>query len=1555
MCNLTAGTGDPYWYEWSVGLLYMVKMLNSDNGIKNVVLQSEKSQSLDDVVVTYEDGRVEYIQVKHTREEDKLSFSDMIEGDVEKSYLYKYSSEWKKMETKNSGKNKVVFFTNREMGNHKHTPEPGKERPPLKTFWKNIKEQVENLTQASDENVDINNIVVEEKWKIAWDVWKKSMSTLTAKEQLMFLKNFDLMTDQEDLEEMISSIAVELEKKFKTTHEKAVNLHQKLCYQLIWWATSICRKKDIEREDVMDALSICGDSVKGNHLFPVCEPFFQSRVTFVQKLEDTILSGKSKVIFLTGNPGCGKTNIVSYLSCKPESIVTLRFHAFKPIIPGDVYVSADLGISNPMDFWGDLLIMLRGLFKGRLYEYDVPVSIELIDSIDVLRTEVLRLASAWADIIRQPVVIAVDGIDHAARSGNKNTFLRTLPSPEAVPDNVRFLLAGQPTYQFSEYPDFLSDADVIEEVNVPNIEKEDLKLLYEKNSSSMKYSEHEKALVIDYIAEIAKGNTLSAVFATQEATQYSNFTDFEMGSNVKKLALGIQSYYEYIWKTAIQQVTNIGYTVDMHLAAIFSVINKRVMAQSMVDIYAEGIPLWQWEDILQNLFPIVTYNSLGYGVFHNDVRVFLNSHYKKARQFHPIISGKIANYLLNYDFDEKVKHEVVFKLLKEAGQEEKYVDVFTCEYVMKAYLLKRDIREVQQQMLSTLETLPQLVDKRKIVKFSCAITTMQQHGESLRWLDREYQSNIEIPFALDSEKSPVIDKLLSIEQFERVFADIDVLVAKNEINRAKHILLRWMDKKIPGKLFVAIGEKCEKDRIGKLLETWGKYARMFKIVPEKIYYEEKVEGNMAAYFYGGWIKEAINYVDTNELEYTLENISCYFDADMEAFLQAVIKYGQPEETTFLLKEKLKKAFSRRNIISVCAWAIKNSKEELCEEWIQEISDKNFEYISEKWYEHKYTELDEKKERFKMIVDIMYILSYVSKEKIDVLKEKALKKAEFKTDRGDNVVAGNLLVAVNQIAYMEQCILQDRVEKISIEDFNVLLEIILNERYYNRCFGINTIAYRKRILISIIQMTEYLPTDLQILLKKRLCEKAETYSEIALLESYWEFLVKNGKINVIEKFYDTWMCPDGLIWIEELSERDYISSTLLKIAEKMNWEERIRKSLDLLNARSIGYVGRKDYSLLNPLQWFERIAEDKNVVWKKHGIQLLNISEYASKIGDNRAYVQIANSVSGAAARMGIDSFAQFAQMVKTIKRDWEEVVFDGIISALENGFFTEDDLMQLWGKTIYYFHIDESAKSYDSSNIRNKIYCSDVHEAISLCSYRLGYSEVEKHMEQIAPLEYGQRRLDRSEHSCIIPKRWYESEYHENMLQFIDVTKEMNCDEMLECIKEQYKQNGFSWDYIKCFVQTVQKSKQKSVNEYKTQILDMLKERELNTLDYDGINRLYDVLFLYMTQDEIAEVLNQILETYYHHRDEGWTSAEYGLMTDLENFTYALFSRFNSEENEWALQEILQMHCMWLNGTDHWEMENIYQIGEENHINGWKDFWNQIEMGECKAESYMQI
>ncbi len=1542
MNNLTAGTGNPYWYEWSVGLLYMIKMLNPDNKIKNVVLQSEDSQSLDDVVLTFDDGSMQYIQVKNTRESDKLSFSDMVEGEIEKSYLYKYSSEWREKENKNRGRNKVVLFTNRKIGNRKYTPKNEWERPPLSQFWKTIKKQAEDLGQKNEKDADISGIIVKKEWQDAWDKWKKHMKNLDAKEQLLFIQSFEILTDQKDLEGLIDIIAKELQEKFKTTHEKAVNLHQKLCYKLMWWATSIGNKKEIEKEDVMEALSLYGDSVKGEHCFPICEPFFESRITFVSNLENKILNGKSRVTFLTGDPGCGKTNIVSYLACKIDSVVTLRFHAFKPIMPGDLYVSADFGISDPIDFWGSLLIMIRKLFKGRLYEYSVPISIELIDSVDTLRDEVLRLASSWADLTGKPTVIAVDGIDHAARSGNTNTFLRTLPSPETIPENVRFVLAGQPTHQFTEYPDFLSDLDRIEEMQVPDIEKSDLELLYEKNSSRMKYTKHEKALVIDYITKIAKGSTLSGVFAMQEATKYSNFSDFEQNSNVKRLNSGIHSYYEYIWKTAIEQVGNIGYTIDMYLAATFSVINKRISAQTMAKIYGNGISVWQWEDILQNLFPIVTYDTSGYSVFHNDVRLFLTAHYKKANQLLPTISGNIANYLMHEEFDEKIKHEVVFKLLKDSRQEEKYVEVFTSEYVMEAYLLKRDLKEIRQQMLDTLAILPWVEDKRKIVKFSCAVTTMQQHEESLQWLDREYQSDIELPFALDSEKEPVVEALFSMNNFKKIFSDIDALILKNETTRAKNTFLRWLDKRTPGEVFSSMELTNEEDTINELLETWGKYARKFRIAPERKCYEEKSAENAAAYFYRGWLREAVNYSGKDQLKYTLENVSFYFKSDIDDFLQQIIKCGRLDEMEFILNEKMRKVFSERNKISACAWAVRNCKTDLCKGWLNELKDKKFEYISEKWYKQKYTEVENKRDRFKIITDIMYILTYVSEDKFDELIARALEKSEFRNDRSDNIVAENLLVAVNQIAYMEQCILFGCVQKVKMEDFEALLDIILNDRYYNGCFSIDTTLFRKRVLESIIRIIDSFPHAFQESLEKSLCVKAETYSEISLLEIYWKYLVSKGKENYVELFFDAWMNSDGMIWKEELSERDYISDVLLTIARKMGWEERIKKAVELINARSIGYIGRKDYSLFNPLQWFERVSKERNQIWEELGWLLMNISEYASKIGDNRAFVQIGNAVSTAAANMSVSSFYRFAQMVKTVRKDWVEVVFDGIISVLENSLFSETELMQIWEKTVHYFSIDDAAKPYDSQNTKHKIYCADVHKALSLCIKRLGYSKLEECMEKMAPCEYKQRRLERSEHSYIVPARWYESEYYDNMNPFLESVRGMNSDEIFEYIEEQYGKSDFSWDYIKYFIQTAERLDSHSIVRHKKDIVDMLKKRKAEQLEYDGVNRLYNVLFPYLTKDEITDVLTGILTVYHNHQSEGWASADYGLMNDLEDFTFALFSRFNIEDNIWALQEILKMHCMWLTGSYSLTIEPVYNLREEECVATWSDFWSKL-------------
>ncbi|ASV08090.1 hypothetical protein B2G50_00125 [Leptospira interrogans serovar Canicola] len=51
------GIGDPYWYEWTVGLKSIVEMLNPDNEIQSVTFQANHISGWDDIVVRHHSGK----------------------------------------------------------------------------------------------------------------------------------------------------------------------------------------------------------------------------------------------------------------------------------------------------------------------------------------------------------------------------------------------------------------------------------------------------------------------------------------------------------------------------------------------------------------------------------------------------------------------------------------------------------------------------------------------------------------------------------------------------------------------------------------------------------------------------------------------------------------------------------------------------------------------------------------------------------------------------------------------------------------------------------------------------------------------------------------------------------------------------------------------------------------------------------------------------------------------------------------------------------------------------------------------------------------------------------------------------------------------------------------------------------------------------------------------------------------------------------------------------------------------------------------------------------
>lgn len=107
-----SGIGTPYWFEWEIGILECLNMLQ-DTSIESVILQSTDFQALDDVVVNYSDKSILNIQVKHTDEDANFTYSFLASG--KKPLLNELALEWKNNKDNYNFKG-IQIVTNKKWG-----------------------------------------------------------------------------------------------------------------------------------------------------------------------------------------------------------------------------------------------------------------------------------------------------------------------------------------------------------------------------------------------------------------------------------------------------------------------------------------------------------------------------------------------------------------------------------------------------------------------------------------------------------------------------------------------------------------------------------------------------------------------------------------------------------------------------------------------------------------------------------------------------------------------------------------------------------------------------------------------------------------------------------------------------------------------------------------------------------------------------------------------------------------------------------------------------------------------------------------------------------------------------------------------------------------------------------------------------------------------------------------------------------------------------------------------------------------------------------------------
>lgn len=1149
------GMGDPYWYEWSVGEQQIINMLNEDNNIEFVELQANVGLGLDDVVVTYSDGRVLCIQVKHTRADDTLTFADLVysEKKTSKSLLAELADSWQEESSKYT---EVIpqIFTNRRKGKVSSSTKGDDKfvRPALDEFWTKLNEKIKSAKKFED-------IVFEDHPK-AWNEWKTQLSGIQSDDdKLKFLRLLQLETEQKDLQEIENEVLNHLSTGFGITLDDADKLLGKLDHALRKWTTSVRNTSRIYVEDVYEALSIDDYISPYNHELVPAEPFFDSRKDFVEEIETELLYGNEKVFFLSGIPGTGKTNIVSKLCNKRASIIKIRYYAYEPIQPDKEYLPMDVSDRVKKEhFWNEMFSQLKQCLKGSLHKYNVPLQ-NCFMSLEEMKTRFFEIASAYARDTGCTFVVAIDGIDHAARAGIvSETFLATLPSPEYIPDNIKLLISGQPQEAYPNYPLWLKKKDNnVKRLDVPGIERSDILSLVTQKISDTRSSEYNA--ITDIVEKYSEKNTLAAIFAVYEASQCANVMELEKRLSDRKLSGNIEEYYSTIWNNAVGTLNQYDF-IDYKLAGVFAFLNERLDGQMLVEIFPElSIPVGAWNNVLKTLKPLIIEESGKYHVLHNDVKVFLSNIVNIDDDHTQEIANSLTNYYLNKEDKSQAFYFDIVRLMSMAKREAEIIDVFSAKFVIEAYVNGVELSElaiISNNIMKGL-FLEEVIDYGKLQRLSTAILTIDKLGDTKYEIEnsefrdaRQYVGVAQYEcYVMPTNQwdAHLISDVLSyakalyysgkkertVDLFNRWFEGLNVLEFWN-ILRDKGML----DTRNPDYIMMSTEAKAISDDLGKLL-CWSKQYNMLEKVAE---WNDEIIVFMRGLCESFWHESVLTYKD-EELETALisiKHIAVRSDVLLDILIKLLgdlnfssIRIIENVNRELFSKSKLGMVFDlfMRIILGNIESCDKDKREEVYNQ-IQDIELPHGDFEHEIYYYSIYA------------VVVSYLQPAVDRI---IVSQRILDKYLEKNSHSDRSYYGAWF---NSLTYLGYWLYAKNNEKRFIEspeEMERIISLVVIKDWSPRVIDLQT----RNISSLILKAYIILATQEDVAYRSAIsdiCEKIFANNPVhQIMDAGWYFYRDN--VERLTIWYQDWLGDEGRVWDNPIGDRNRIVKNILNLVDK----------------------------------------------------------------------------------------------------------------------------------------------------------------------------------------------------------------------------------------------------------------------------------------------------------------------------------------------------------------------------------------------------------------------
>jgi hypothetical protein len=1274
------GLGDPYWFEWSIGLRQAIKMLQPGSEIVSVTLQASGSTGLDDVVVRHRARPSLLVQVKHTRADDTLTFGDLVDGATGISLLRSVATHWQQ-EHRNSGHECVAqISTNRRLGTHQVTLSPsGLVRPALAQF-------LAHLEREASVAEGLRAIEWPPEWEQAWrEEWLRELSTLTDDEALCFSRSFRVQVEP-SLDELQSELTSMLAALFCPSRPaEAEHLRATLDSRLRTWATSHRGEvEEIRAADVWAALSLADDLVGEHDLAPPA-PFFASRETVVDELRKTLASAGPPIVFLSGEPGCGKTSVVTSITNGRCPLVDARYYAYRPITPENQLLPTDSGKTTlARSLWGDLLVQLRNLAKSDLFKLRVAIRNQFLTTNE-LRAECLRLAAHLGSQRDAPFVVAIDGIDHAARSGaDLESFLESLPAPDQVPPNVKFLLSGQPPEGYRRYPSWLrADHPLVRRIDLGRLPAADIETLLRTRLPDA------EAILLEAAAQTiwqtTEGHTLAAVFAVEEAQDTSHdLANLSDRLQARRLDSGIEAYYRATWNSVEAQLRLSD--VALRLAACLTLSPNRItgtLAAAVAGDAPEAAA--NWSAHLRALRPLLVEEPTGFRVFHNDVRVFLARLLEGEDSIYKECASRLADTLIAGE-DAVARHAAALHLLGICHRFTDQLNLYSPEYILEGHAIGQSLADLATQGLGVVANLRVIEPDWDLAhQIACGLRTVAQLRASLEWANRKEQTlsgNI-VPLLVAERVVPPAQKWTE-SLLRSVLSDLEALWEAGQFDRARGTFMRWFSGLTPAEIVSRAAKearfKQERAELTKgLASRIGKLSLRVRILLD----EPRKRAGLAEAGYSTGILEALaREPSPGWFRRGLRRLRSYYWDDLCSFLSNLIDSRSWKHAATLIRfvrEATDAPWSFRITAAATACLIADNRSRAL--WVPPVlADVGGAVSSVSRNATRGDTLESV-----TLCWLAFVLGHQQEGRDPSAIRESIERAR-PTDRDEEKLA-ELLHAAALLGAQVRALQEgnDQCPHASPDLVRRVVGLLMTAQA--RTAGRLVHGYvqaASRIVAGYAEATLLAPRlrESVVAVFKEQCHRSVLGM---FLPTVWRTLKAHGHSATLLQYANRRIGPNGEAWNQGPAELHEEVEDLMPLLADLGATELAEATKQRKAWSSVGYTDHNEYSVYQPMQWLRAAGRLRPQVWESYGLRLIAVSVEASRTGDNRASWEVTTALVELAASVGPHALESLLASAGESISSMDFAFGEGLSSHARRTPLCKEDLCAFWALTIGQF------------------------------------------------------------------------------------------------------------------------------------------------------------------------------------------------------------------------------------------------------------------------------